>query len=104
MNDLIQDLLSAASSDSMITFKEKLFSILNQKVKDSIEMKKQDVAQNLIATEETIEEKIAKSTSVEEIIDDIVHSDDPKFDGKSKKERIQIALGIYYNLHPEKKK
>lgn len=41
--------------------------------------------------------------SANEIIDDFVHSDDPKFQGKSRKERINMALGAYYSMHPEKR-
>lgn len=51
-----------------------------------------------------IEEKITKNMSSGEIISDFVHSDDPKFKGKSKEERTRMALGAYYSMHPEKSK
>ena len=51
-----------------------------------------------------IEEKLTKGMSAGEIISDFVHSDDPKFDGKSKEERKRMALGAYYGMHPEKSK
>jgi hypothetical protein len=53
--------------------------------------------------EETeLTEKLTKDMSAADIIDDFVHSDDPKFAGKSKEERKKMALGAYYSMHPEK--
>lgn len=54
--------------------------------------------------EENIEEKLSKSMSAGKVISDFVHSKDPKFEGKSKKERMKMALGAYYGMHPEKSK
>ena len=53
---------------------------------------------------EQINEVLTKKTSVSAIIHDFVHSDNPKFKGKSKKERQKMALGAYYSMHPEKSK
>lgn len=53
-------------------------------------------------TEEQLDEVITKKTPASEIISDFVHSDNPKFEGKSKKERIKMALGAYYANNPEK--
>jgi hypothetical protein len=49
-------------------------------------------------------EKLTKATSVDDVIHDFVHSDDKRFAGKDKKERIRMALGAYYKMHPEKSK
>ena len=49
-------------------------------------------------------EIITKKTSSSKIVDDFVNSKNPKFDGKSKAERIKMALGAYYSKHPEKSK
>jgi len=57
-----------------------------------------------IKEEEQIDEVLTKKTSVSSVIHDFVHSDDPKFKGKSKKERQRMALGAYYSMHPEKSK
>jgi len=54
--------------------------------------------------EEAISEKLTKDMSAADVIDDFVHSDDPKFKGKSKEERKKMALGAYYSMHPELKK
>ena len=46
--------------------------------------------------EETLEEKLKASDPTGKWIHDFVHSDNPKFAGKSKKERIRMALGASY--------
>jgi len=51
-----------------------------------------------------LDEVITKKTSSSEVIHDFVHSDNPKFAGKSKAERTKMALGAYYGMHPGKKK
>lgn len=51
-----------------------------------------------------IDEALGKDAEASSWINDFVHSDNPKFEGKTKKERIQMALGAYYNKHPEKQK
>lgn len=40
--------------------------------------------------------KLPKDADKEDYIHDFVNSDDPRFKGKSKKERIRMALGAYY--------
>lgn len=51
-----------------------------------------------------LKEKITKSTPAGKVISDFVHSDNPKFAGKSKEKRTKMALGAYYSKHPEKSK
>jgi 3-methyladenine DNA glycosylase Tag len=46
--------------------------------------------------EETLEEKLKASDPTGKYISDFVHSDNPKFAGKTKKERIRMALGASY--------
>ena len=41
-------------------------------------------------------EKLKPSDPTSKYISDFVHSDNPKFAGKSKKERIRMALGAKY--------
>lgn len=53
---------------------------------------------------ESITEKLEGKMSASEVINDFVHSTDPKFKGKSKAERIKMALGAFYGMHPELKK
>ena len=56
------------------------------------------------AKNKKIEEKITKDMSAGDVISDFVHSKNPKFKDKSKKERQKMALGAYYSKHPEKSK
>jgi hypothetical protein len=51
-----------------------------------------------------IDEKLTKKMTSSQVIKDFVHSEDPKFKGKSKAERTKMALGAYYGMHPEKSK
>jgi len=44
-----------------------------------------------------ITEKLKVSDGVGKWVSDFVHSDNPKFAGKSKKERTQMALGAFYS-------
>jgi len=46
---------------------------------------------------EQVDEVLTKKTPVKTWISDFVHSKNPKFAGKSKKERIKQALGAYYS-------
>jgi hypothetical protein len=47
-------------------------------------------------TEEQLEEILKKSDPAGKWVSDFVHSKNPKFEGKSKKERMKQALGAYY--------
>jgi hypothetical protein len=60
-------------------------------------------AQEIADAKKLMTEKLTKNMSAGEVISDFVHSDDPKFRGKSKAERKKMALGAYYGMHPEKK-
>jgi hypothetical protein len=51
-----------------------------------------------------LKEVLTKNTSAGDIIHDFRKSKDPKFAGKSGKERQRMALGAYYSMHPEKSK
>jgi hypothetical protein len=49
-----------------------------------------------INKEETIKETLSPDAPASEYIDDFVHSDNKRFKGKSKAERIRMALGASY--------
>lgn len=55
----------------------------------------------MLRKEETIEEKLAPSMGASKYITDFVKSKDPRFEGKTKKERIKMALGAYYGAKNE---
>ena len=52
-------------------------------------MKKEEVEQ--------VDEVLKKSDPAGKWVKDFVHSDNPKFEGKSKKKRMQMALAAYYD-------
>jgi len=51
---------------------------------------------------DALHEVLSKDAKAGDYISDFVHSDNPKFDGKSKKERIKMALGAYYDTNKKK--
>jgi len=51
--------------------------------------------------DEMINEVLGKDATAGDYIHDFVHSDNPKFDGKSKAERKKMALGAYYGAQKE---
>lgn len=51
---------------------------------------------------DALHEVLSKDAKAGDWISDFVHSTNPKFDGKSKKERINMALGAYYDTHKKK--
>lgn len=50
---------------------------------------------------DALNEVLSKDAKAGDWIHDFVHSDNPKFEGKSKKERIKMALGAYYGKQNE---
>jgi hypothetical protein len=51
--------------------------------------------------DEALNEVLSKDATAGDWIHDFVHSDNPKFAGKSKAERKKMALGAYYGHHKE---
>jgi hypothetical protein len=49
-----------------------------------------------------LDEVLSTDASSEDYIKDFVHSTDPRFEGKTKKERIKMALGAYYGKQRSK--
>ena len=62
-------------------------------------VKKEDVSEYEL--DEMINEVLSKDASAGDWIHDFVHSDNPKFAGKSKAERKKMALGAYYGTQKE---
>lgn len=52
-------------------------------------------------TYKQLQEVLKKSDDISKWISDFVHSDNPKFAGKSKEERIKMAKGAYYGAQKE---
>jgi len=79
----------------------------NQKVgKRTLGMDKavNKLAKEEVETEEVtyIEERLSKNDPPSQWIQDFVKSDNPKFAGKSKKDRINMALGAFYSKKRQK--
>jgi hypothetical protein len=51
---------------------------------------------------DALHEVLSKDATASDWIHDFVHSDNPKFEGKSKKDRIKMALGAYYDTNKKK--
>jgi hypothetical protein len=51
---------------------------------------------------DALHEVLSKDAKAGDWIHDFVHSSNPKFEGKNKKERIKMALGAYYNTNKQK--
>src|SRR6185503_4872553 len=56
---------------------------------------KDNIVEKLDLTD--IHKKLGAKADASDYIDDFVNSDAPQFKGKSKEERIRMALGAYYN-------
>ena len=113
MNENISKAVDFAFSNNISEMGKEIEGALMQKVSDALAGKRIEVAQTLVQNEreepvddfeeedfeesEELEEKLSVSDGAEKWIHDFVHSDNPKFEGKSKKERIQMALGAFYD-------
>jgi hypothetical protein len=62
--------------------------------KEAVELDEEELDQ-------MINEVLSKDASAGDWIHDFIHSDNPKFAGKSKKERQKMALGAYYGKQNE---
>lgn len=93
--------------DNVADMQELITSAIRDKIAEKMQEKRIDIAQSMFdqddVNESYISEKITSNMSCKDIINDFVHSDDPKFKGKSKKERTKMALGAYYKMHPEER-
>jgi len=76
--------------------KEFYFRNLNEGVNPSGDPHYQNKTTGYDKIDRQLHEKLTTDDSVEDWISDFVASDNPKFDGKSKKDRIRMALGAYY--------
>lgn len=110
------DLINAIQAKDSTAIESSFNAVMADKITAKLDTMRQEVAQNMfkeqpaaapVVEEETIieqelQEVLGKDASAGEWISDFVHSDNPKFKGKSKAERTKMALGAYYAAHPEK--
>ena len=88
------DLNAPGKSPTVKQTTSALLPMLNKSFKKS--MKKEEAE-----LDEMINEVLGKDASAGDWIHDFVHSDNPKFAGKSKAERKKMALGAYYGKQNE---
>ena len=102
MNEHVKQATDYAFSDNVAAMQQELELALKNKINDAIENRKIEVAQGLFdneeleENEESIEEKLSVEDGAEKWIHDFIHSNDPRFEGKSKEERKQMALAGFY--------
>jgi len=125
MNENVQELVKAMLAKDAAGTESAFQAAMAEKISAKLDDMRQNMAQSMFKTpvaqsadpvveeeldletidtltEEQLDEVLTKKTPASEYISDFVKSDNPKFAGKSKKERIKMALGAYYAKHPEK--
>jgi len=123
MSETTQQLVTAMLQKDAVALEGAFQAAMAEKISAKLDDMRVTVAQNMFVsvptevsdpmitaesvetmTEEQLDEVITAKTPTSAVIKDFVHSDDPRFEGKSKKERIKMALGAYYAKHPEQSK
>jgi len=74
---------------------------LHQKESFNLASKLKNHMQFVEELEEELNEVLSKDATAGDYIHDFIHSDNPKFEGKSKAERKKMALGAYYAKNEE---
>jgi len=80
--------------------RSELNELLTQKVKVLVSEEKKNIAKNILK-EESITEDLDPNSDAKVWIDDFVKSDAPQFKGKTKEQRVNMALGAYYSARKE---
>ncbi len=96
----IKKAVDYAFNNDINNMKSSIESSLTDKIMQALEQRKIELSQNIIKTNESVEEideKLDVDDDVKEWIDDFIKSNAPQFEGKSKKERIKMALAAYYS-------
>ena len=122
MNENIKELVSAMLTKDASKTETAFQAAMAEKISSKLDDMRSSIAQSMFKspaaepvveeeltleavdtlTEEQLDEVLTKATPSSEFVSDFVKSEDPRFEGKSKKERIRMALGAYYAKHPEK--
>lgn len=102
----VQDLISAIATGSAVETEQAFNQVMAEKIAARLEDMRVDVAQSMFKEsvelteeqqiDEALNEVLSKDASAGEWIKDFVDSDNPKFEGKSKDKRKQMALAAYY--------
>ena len=85
---------SVKSTQKVDKRKDNIGKAVNRLTKEEIELTEEQL-------DEMINEVLGKDATAGDYIHDFIHSDNPKFAGKSKAERKKMALGAYYGAQKE---
>lgn len=119
MSQTTHDLVDAIISGDSVAIEDAFNATMADKISTRLEGMRLEVAQSMFQTEgscgykkkmkkeeaelseeeiveEMLDEVLSKKDPAGEWISDFVHSDNPKFAGKSKEKRKQMALAAYY--------
>jgi len=90
-------LIDAIISGDAKGIQEKFNDVMSAKIAEKLSTMKESVAQNMFKSiDEQIQEVLSKDATAGDWISDFINSDNPKFAGKSKEKRKQMALAAYY--------
>lgn len=104
MNSHVKNATDFAFDNKVSEMQDEIASALQYKIINALEQERIEAARELMGVQESVEdidEKLTGDMPASKIIHDFVHSDNPKFKGKSKKERVKMALGAFYGMHKE---
>lgn len=109
MTQGVRDLIDAIASGDSVAIEQAFNMEMAERISDRLDDMRVDVAQNMFKeqveevelteeeiVDEMINEVLSKSEPASTWIKDFVDSEDPKFAGKSKEKRKQMALAAYY--------
>lgn len=96
--DVAKNLIQRESDE----IEERHYSIKQERESKKPQPKIKRTGGECAVREDAIDEALTRKMDAADIIHDFIHSNDPRFHGKSKKERIKMALGAFYSMHPEK--
>lgn len=111
-----RELIDAIEAGDSLTIQSAFEEAMASRIAEKLDQLRPEIAKNMFKTEdikhnlsedfeslteeqvdEMINEVLSKSASAGEWIHDFVHSDNPKFEGKSKEQRKKMALAAYYS-------
>lgn len=97
--NLVNAIIAGNATEIEYAFKEALYT----KIADRMEQLREQIAKNMFkSVDQQIDEVLSKDATAGEWIQDFISSDNPKFSGKSKEKRKQMALAAYYAKQREK--
>ena len=91
----VEQLVDALIEEDSAKIQESFQLAIAERISAAMEDYRVQIAQGMFK-EQQVDEVLSKSASAGEWISDFVYSDNPKFKGKSKEKRKQMALAAYY--------